>query len=49
MVEGQEYPVELTIKEAGLEKIQTFYNFKEHWSRSVSDRVTRRIGDSQYA
>ena len=40
------YLFELTLKEVGPEKIWIFQNCKGYWTRSVSTKTTRRMGDS---
>jgi len=46
VVRSQKYIFELILKKAEPEKIQTFENFKEHWSRSISAGSSRRMDDS---
>ena len=47
IVGSQKYPIESTLKETGPEEIWTFQDFKEHWLRNISARITKRMGNSQ--
>ena len=44
MVRGKKYSNKLTLKEAGPEKILTFYNPRGNWIGSIQTRPSRRIG-----
>jgi len=46
MVRSQKYSIKTTFKEAGPEKIWTFWNHKEYWPRSISAKITRRMGNT---
>ena len=46
MVENKKYSDKTTFKKAGPENIQTFWNHKKHWLKSISVKVTRRIDDN---
>ena len=48
MAGSQKYSDEMTFKKVGPENIQTFWNHKKYWTRSVSTKVTRRMGDIQH-
>ena len=48
VVKDQKYPIKMTFKEAGPKNIWTIWNYKKYWIRSVSAKITRRIGNIQY-
>jgi len=42
----QEYPFEQTLEEAGPERIQTFQNHEEDWSKSVLTQAFERMNNT---
>jgi len=47
MARGKEYSNKPTLKEAGLEKIWTFYNQRGNQTERIQTRASRRIGHIQ--
>ena len=46
-LKAKKYPLKMTFKKIGPKEIQIFWNLKKYWSKSILNRVTKRVDNLQ--